>query len=197
MGVLISIFKVNNRKTMRMKRGPRKISFRVTFAFLFFVSLFLFAPPVFAASYRYDSVDVDIDCISNDEVNVTVDIKVDMTSVLCWWVNYGGNTNISTKLTSVEAGMSKTSMKNLVLKSNGAKYKNEGAPPKDTAAYDSGDLLVYIAGSTFETYSQRFSGTAYIRYKTTLSNLLGVQCGAEMTSRSHRLLRTVPQKCLD
>ena len=151
---------------MRMKRGPRKTSFRVTFAFLFFVSLFLFAPPVFAASYKYDSVDVNIDCVSHDEVKVTVDIDMWMRDVLCWWINYGGNVNINTTLTNVEVGTSKNSLTYLVLTPNGADYKYQGAPAEDTAAYDSGDLLVYIAGSTFETYSQRFSGTAYIRYKT-------------------------------
>ena len=181
MGVLISIFKVNNHqyltKTMRTKGSAGKITFRLTIAFLFFVSLFLFAPQAFAASYRYDSVDVNIDCVSHDEVKVTVDIDMWMRDVLCWWINYGGNANINTTLTNVEVGTSKNSLTYLVLTPNGADFKYQGAPAEDTAAYDSENLLVYIAGSNFFTYhssgANRVTGQVHVRYKTTLSGLSG------------------------
>lgn len=145
------------------------------FGLLFFLSLFLFTPQAHAAAnFTYGNIDVNVDCVSNEELDVTVDMEVDFKDVVCWWINYGaeGN-NTSTTLTSFEVGTDKSSLKNFSLTNDGLDYKYSGNPPAYTGAIDTSELTIYISPGVFnqstktgDKVSERYTGVLYVHYKT-------------------------------
>ena len=111
------------------------------------------------AWYRYKQVDVNFDCISADEAEVTVKINAKLNYNLCWWVNYASAKDIDATLLSFRGGSSEDTAMSFLLEDNGADYEDSGCPPTDVCAYDEKKQMLYITPNSFgQSYGTRYTG---------------------------------------